>query len=528
MEARWYQSECSDALFDFVKNEKDHKIGKHPVGVVPTAGGKTFIICLTIDKILSAYPNSNILILSHVEEILEQNKEAIEDYFEIEIGLYSSGLGSKTIKKVTVAGIQSIYRKPHLFKQFDIILIDECHLVPPNGEGMYRSFLSALDAIYVGLTATHFRLGHGYIHEGEGALFTDIAYDLSEMDKFNRLVEEGYLAKLYTKRTDYTMDADGIKITGGDYNEKALSDAFDRMEITKRALDELIALGKNYKKWLLFAIDIQHAENINAYLLSQGVKSACVHSKMTLSRKVVIQDYRDDEYQCLVNVDVLTTGFNVPEVDLIGMLRPTKSPVIHVQTLGRGLRPAPGKDHCLVLDFAGNIRRLGPINDVQVKKKQKGESRGPVVKECPECTLMHHPSVRICPCGYEFPFKNSLTAVADAVDVIAQTKPKKQKWMEVRDVSYAIHQRAGKTPCVKVSYNTGLHSFNEWVHLDHDGYAKHKARHWVKVRWTGDMQYIPLTTRALFENKHLLLVPFAIYVDTSEKFPTILDARFDS
>lgn len=526
MEARWYQKECVDALFDFVAN-KDENAGKHPIGVVPTAGGKTFILCLFIDKWVTAFPNSNILILSHVEEILEQDAEAIKEYFGIEPGIYSSGLGKKEIKKITVAGIQSIHRKPELFSDFDIIIIDECHLVPTKGEGMYRSFLTELDATYVGLTATHFRLGHGYIHQGEGALFTDIAYDLSEMEKFNRLVDEGYLAKLYSKKPDLVFDTKNIPLKGGDYKEQALSDAFDRDEITRKAVAEIIHYGKNYKKWLIFTIDIQHAENVNAMLLDAGIKSVCVHSKMNMNRKTVISDYKNGTYQAIVNVDVLTTGFNVPSVDLIAILRPTKSPVIHVQTIGRGLRIAEGKDHCLVLDFAGNIAELGPINAVRIKQKQKGESGAPIIKECPDCQLMHHPSVKECPCGYEFKFKVGLTSSAQSSEVVLKETVKKIRWLEVKDTTFSVYQKAGKPPSLKVTYYCGIHSYNEWVHLDHEGYALHKARHWVRRRWTGDKESLPMTTSQLYNQRGRLKKTFAIYVDTSEKYPTIVDARFE-
>ena len=113
---RWYQTESSQALFHAVKDDKTI----HPVAVLPTGSGKTFTICELINLYLSHNPHANVLVLSHVREILEQNHEALEGFFEIDVGLYSAGLGSKTINKITVAGIQSCYKKPELLKSASI------------------------------------------------------------------------------------------------------------------------------------------------------------------------------------------------------------------------------------------------------------------------------------------------------------------------------------------------------------------------------------------------------------------------
>lgn len=524
MQDRWYQKECADALFDFVMSHIEAK-ELHPVAVIPTAGGKTHIACLFIDLILSVMPDANILISSHDSRIIEQDANAINNYFGFEPGIYSADLGIKTIRKITVASIQSIYKKAHLFKDFNICIIDEAHMIPVKGNGMYRSFLQAIDAIYVGLTGSPYRLGHGYIHEGEGALFTDVVYNLCDLEKFNRLVDEGYLAKLYSKRTDYTMDTDGIPMSMGDFNEQKLSFAFNREGITRKIVKEICYYGKHYKHWAVYCIDIEHAEQTAKFIREKGISVVCVHSKNPDSKQQ-IKDYKAGKYQCIVNVDMLTTGFDYPEIDLIAVLRPTKSPVIYVQINGRGLRPFWDKDHCLILDFAGNSSRLGPINDVRIAQKGKGKVGQAIIKECPECQLQWHPTVKVCACGYEFPFKVGLEAKAGQAEIVAKKKEDGKIWAEVKDITYSIHQRPGKIPCVCVTYNCGLQSFKDWVHLDHHGYAQHKARHWVRMRWTGTNESIPLTTADLYKRREYLKKPFAIYVDTSEKFPTILDSRF--
>lgn len=520
MQLRWYQNESVDALIEYLKKDD----AGHPIVVAPTGSGKTIILCEFVNRFLTEKIDSNILVLSHVKEILEQDHDALAKYFDgFSVGLYSKGLHSKTITKITVAGIQSVWRAVEKFSHFDIIIIDECHLVTIKQTGMYRKFLNGIDANYIGLTATPFRLGHGYIHQGKGALFTDIVYDLSSSKNFNRLVEEGYLTKLITKSTIMEMDTTEIRTRAGDFAQNDLSKTFDRKSITNNAVAEIIKFGKNYKKWLIFAIDIEHAEHISETLNFNGVKTLCVHSKMDDDRSKLINDFKKGEYRAIVNVDILTTGFDVPSIDLIAMLRPTKSPVIHVQTIGRGLRIAPGKDHCLVLDFAGNTERLGPINYIQIRNKEKSKKKGqPITKKCPDCGCIHHPTVKICDaCGHKFTFIEKLRSGASVAAIIREEL---ERWVNVSEVTYSIYTKSKKPDSLLVKYHCGLSVFREWVCFSHKGYPKYKADAWVRYRVRTD--YFPEDLGELYKNIHLLEKPKAIKVNTTEKFPRIVDSRF--
>ena len=244
---------------------------------------------------------------------------------------------------------------------------------------------------------------------------------------------------------------------------------------------DLIKAGSNYKKWLIFAIDIDHAEHIAEALIRSGIPTGIVHSRMDFDRDKMIRDFKDGVYKAIVNVNVLTTGFNDPEIDLIAMLRPTKSPIIHVQTIGRGLRIADGKDHCLILDFSGNTERLGPINDVHVYKKRKSTGEGEAItKRCPACDCIHHPSVKICDnCGHKFEFKSGLNINSTAAEIIASTRI---NWFDVSGINYVVHSKPNSPPSMKVQYNCGLRYFNEFVCIEHPGYAGHRAKHWARFR----------------------------------------------
>lgn len=522
MKLRWYQDEASKALFHSIKDSKE----THPVAVLPTGSGKSLTLAELINLYLSEKPTANILVLSHVREILEQNHSSLESYLKVGIGLYSAGLNSKKIEQITVAGIQSIYKKPELFKHVDVVIIDECHRIPINGETMYRSFLDNIEANYVGLTATPWRLKHGVLWEGEGALFNKCVYDLSSMKNYNRLVEEGYLSPMYGKGTGKKLDAkkEGVRTTAGDYNQKDLSMAFDREEITKAAIAEVMEFNDSRKLGLVFAIDIKHAENIAKIIEGYGEKVALVHSKMEMDRKEVISRIKALEYDYVVNVDVLTTGFDAPQIDLIVDLAPTKSPVKHVQKLGRGARVHPDKENCLILDFAGNIESLGPINCVQTPTKAKKSKGGePIMKECPECGMLNWPMVKNCEnCDCEFKFEEKIRTTASGSDVILKDPV---KWLSVSSVNYFVHSKKGATSSLRVEYKCGITTIKEWVTYDHKGFAGHKARNWVKYRLPKNHKK-PDNLAELFKIADLLMRPRKIQIDVTEKYPKVLDYSF--
>jgi superfamily II DNA/RNA helicase len=219
-----------------------------------------------------------------------------------------------------------------------------------------------------------------------------------------------------------------------------------------------------------------------------------------------------------------TTGFDFPGIDLIGMLRPTKSAVLWIQALGRGTRPSPDKKNCLVLDFAGNTRRLGPINDpiLPGKKGAKVGGQAPY-RVCPTCLSYCHASARICPdCGQEFPREAKLATTAYTDEVIAQSAPQIAPF-KVDKVIYSVHEKTGKPPSLQVSYYCGLRLFREWVCVEHDGYAGRKALEWWRARSNEKM---PDTVKEAAEAAEHLPVPKTIDVWVNTKYPTVTNYAF--
>ena len=223
----------------------------------------------------------------------------------------------------------------------------------------------------IGFTATPYRLDSGMLHEGKGALFTDIAYEVS----VRQLIDDGYLCPLVSKAAETKLDVSGVGSRGGEFIPGQLQAAVDLPEITEAAIDEVVRLGADRRSWLAFCAGVEHATHVAEAIRARGFTAATIFGDTPKpERDRIIAAFKRGEIRALASMGVLTTGFNAPGVDLIAMLRPTKSTGLYVQMAGRGTRLAPGKADCLVLDFAGNVARHGPID--AVKPKRPGSRRG--------------------------------------------------------------------------------------------------------------------------------------------------------
>jgi len=280
-ELRPYQDVAPKKVFDFLRNNPKG----HPLVAVPTGGGKTVILAEITKQAIKKWPKTKVLILSHVKEILSQNHKALEFHTGLRVGIYSAGIGLREVEQVTVASIQSVFRKPKLFEDYDLIIIDECHRIPRGDNTMYLKFFAGLkNPKYLGLTATPYRLGSGLIYGEEDSIFTELIYDLTTKEKFLQLIDDGYLCNLKVQATDMALNVNNIKTVAGDFDNKQMSQNLDVDRITKIAVKEIIRSGENYKKWLIFAIDIKHAENIAEELGKNDIPTMVVHSKMEFDR----------------------------------------------------------------------------------------------------------------------------------------------------------------------------------------------------------------------------------------------------
>lgn len=519
---RPYQEAAITAIYGYFEKAKGN-----PLVVIPTAGGKSLVIAAFIEGVLKAWPDQRVLVVTHVRELIAQNHaEMIGLWPDAPAGIYSAGLGRRDAQaRVLFAGIQSIHDKASRIGHADLVLIDEAHLIPGNSSTMYRRFLADLQAInpvlkVIGFTATPFRLDSGMLHEGDGALFTDIAFEVSVRD----LIDRGYLCPLVSKQTTTRLDVTGVGTRGGEFIARDLEDAVDQDEITRAAVAEVIAHGEARKSWLAFCSGVRHATHVAEEFRRCGVSCATIFGATPKDeRDRIIASFKRGEIRALASMGVLTTGFNAPAVDLIAMLRPTKSAGLYVQMAGRGTRLSPGKENCLVLDFAGNVRRHGPIDLVRPKRPGGPGDGPPPTKVCPQCQSILPIAALDCPdCGYEFPGREvTIEPSASTLEVLSSCKP---QWLSVSDVTYQRHQKSGGRVSLKVTYRCGLAFHTEWVCFEHDGYPRRKAEGW----WRDRAPEIPVpdcVARAL-ELAKGLRCPSEIAVRPAGRFTEITAHRF--
>lgn len=338
------------------------------------------------------------------------------------------------------------------------------------------------------------------------------------------LIDQGYLSPLISKRMATQIDITGVGTRGGEFIAKDLEAAVDQDSITQAAVDEIFSYGKGRRSWLIFCAGVDHAYHVRDAIRARGVScETIVGDTPGAQREAIINDFKAGRIQCLTNANVLTTGFNAPGVDLLAMLRPTKSAGLYVQIVGRGCRLAPGKTDCLVLDFAGNIARHGPIDAIKPKRPKGGEDGVAPTKACPKCSSIVHASVRECPdCGHVFPPPElKLDAKASNLDILTSGK---SQWVPVTRVSYARHDKPGKPPSLRVDYWSGLTHHSEWVCIEHQGYPRQKAATW----WANRAQGVPLPRRVdeAIACSAKLRCPSEIAVRPSGRYTEIVGAKF--
>jgi DNA repair protein RadD len=276
---------------------------------------------------------------------------------------------------------------------------------------------------------------------------------------------------------------------------------------------------------LLFCAGVGHAEHVRDEVRKRGFTCETIsHQTPKEERDDIINGFKSSDIRALASMNVLTTGFNATAVDLIAMLRPTKSTGLYVQMAGRGTRLSPGKSDCLVLDFAGNIMRHGPIDAVRPRKPGNGFDAPAPAKICPECDTIVAAAARECPdCGYVWPAPEpKLATTASDMEILSNRIP--ETWLDVNHISYRRHDKPGKPPSLRVTYQCGLAQHEEWICIEHDGYARDRAKEWWRMRTGGPG--VPSSVNAALLRVRELRPPKAIRVRPAGKYTQIIGARF--
>lgn len=485
MELRPYQRQAVEAVYDFLRTRDDN-----PCVVISTAGGKTAVMATICRDAVQRW-QGRVLILAHVRELLEQAAEKLHLVApDLPVGIYSAGLKRRDLGyAVTLAGIQSIYEKACDIGPVDLILIDEAHMVPVEDDGMYRQFLADAKAInpcvrIIGLTATPFRMKSGTICAPDNIL-NAVCFEIGVRE----LIVQGFLCPLRTKAGSLKPDTEKLHVRGGEYIAGEVEDLMDEDNLVLSACRELIEHTQERRSVLIFASGVRHGQHI-CRVMSERHHVECgfvCGETLPFERDSLLKRFREGSLKYLCNVNVLTTGFDAPHIDCVALVRPTLSPGLYYQMVGRGFRLHPGKADCLVLDFGGNVLRHGPVDQLRVSPAVNGSGEAPA-KECPQCHAVIAAGYANCPeCGHEFPDRNRRRheATASSEGILSDQTSRTEH--EVTAVFYSVHIKRGAPPdaprTMRVDYRVGFNEYaSEWICFEHKGFARQKAEQWWSRR----------------------------------------------
>jgi DNA repair protein RadD len=382
---RPYQQEAVDATLDHFR-----KSDESAVIVLPTGAGKSLVIAE-----LARLARRKILVLTHVKELVEQNHSKYEGH-GLAGGIYSAGLKRKeSHHQVTFASVQSVAANLDQFRdEYSLVIIDECHRVSGEEASQYQQIIELLkqqnDSLKVlGLTATPYRLAMGWIYRyhyrgfvrsEEDKPFQHCIYELP----LSYMINRGYLTRpelvnAAVAQYDFSSLAQN---RFGEYAEKDINQLLSKHKrVTRAIIDQVVELAAERQGVMVFAATVEHAREITGYL-PENQTALVTGATDQKDRDLLIQRFKQRQLKYLVNVSVLTTGFDAPHVDLIAILRPTQSVSLYQQMVGRGLRLDDGKKDCLVMDYAGNHVNL---HHPEVGEPKPNPDSEPVQVFCPGC-----------------------------------------------------------------------------------------------------------------------------------------------
>jgi len=383
---RDYQQTAVDNVVKFFRKSKE------PAAVVlPTGSGKSLVIAE-----LARIAKGRVLVLAHVKELVEQNHEKYTSY-GLSAGVFSASLGKKDKHEKAIFGsVQSIARAPDdFFADFSLLVIDECHRVADDSDTQYQEVIRKLrfcnpELRILGLTATPYRMGLGWIYErsqtGEikteqPRFFKQCVFELP----LTFMIKNRYLTvpvKVDIPVTSY--DFSELSETGRMYSTTEVEELLKNQKaLTPLIINNIVDITERYhrKGVMIFSASVRHAEEIVSYL-PLGQARLVIGDTDMAARDRIVTDFKAMKFKYLVNVSVLTTGFDAPHVDVIAILRPTESNSLYQQIVGRGLRLAPNKKDCYILDYTG----MGhDIYAPEISDKRPSKDTVPVIVPCPDC-----------------------------------------------------------------------------------------------------------------------------------------------
>lgn len=360
---RPYQKEAVDAGVDFFKSDSN----KNKILILPTGAGKSVVIA----NILAPLEGKTI-ILQPSKEILEQNfAKYISSGYRASI--YSASAGQKKVDTITFCTIGSIINKKHLFYGLEHIIIDECHLVNAKG-GMYEEFISAFPkAKVLGLTATPYRLHNSmegaqlkFLTRTRPKIFDEVLYYVQNSELF----DNGYLSKLeYFAFNVVDRSMLQMNSSGTDFTEQSLRRYYKVIDMPSKIVEYSIRLLAKRKNLLIFCSLIEEAETVSKRIPGSVVLTGSTRKE---DREKILTQFKSGKIRCVVNVGVLTTGFDYPELECVLIARSTMSLALYYQIVGRAMRISPKKENAWIVDLGGNINFFGKIETMKIEQTPNG------------------------------------------------------------------------------------------------------------------------------------------------------------
>lgn len=505
-----------------------------------TGAGKTILFSSLIKHCITTF-DMRVAVIAHREILVRQAYEKLLQVWPEGrdlIGIACASVSSKAdlTKPVLIASPQTLVNRLDKMDPIHWVILDECHRVPPkNKTSQYRTMLEKMEKAYpdlrvLGVTATPFRLGHGFIY-GDKASAKNWWSKMHCQISIGTLQESGFLVPYRAKEAeDISTDLQSVKKTGGDYNMGDLEDVMTKKVHIQNAVTAVERHAADRKSIVVFCTTIKHAETVSEAFRDSGQTSACVHSMMdSEERRANLGAFDAGDIRVICNVGVLTEGWDSTGVDCIVMCRPTMSPALYVQIVGRGLRLHEGKDDCLILDLSGNCMKHGDPNDplIEIPGKRKPREQEKQGKTCPECQEIVSPGIFECPgCGYQWerPVVVESKGVTEFRDVkfksaSAPSRLEVQSW-RMEDYTSKAGNRMAKLTIYCKSGGIAPVVVNHF--LDFDGaassYGQRKAREW----WTRVADPVSL------EGNIPLSVDDAMsFLNCIENFPTHITVAYD-
>ncbi len=502
-ELREYQKRCCQSVWEALEQGEDALLQ------APTGAGKSLIVAAITNRLVNVVPGGRVLILVDREILVTQLRDSLSKFYpNIQVGIVCAGASNSKdcTKQVTVASRQTLVNHFHEMPPVQLLIADEAHLLkPPRAEQQPDQYASIINRMteynpkmrIFGCSATPYRLANGFIygkahHPDDHPYFSGLTAKIT----FKELTEAGYLAPLVGEIQESNIDLSNVTTIAGEYNLGQLSD------VMAQHVDTVAEAINNYapdrKRIMVFCVDIAHAEKV-----AEMTGGFAFHSKLPkIARYAALQGFETGKIRVMCSVATLTTGFDNPKVDCIVMARPTKSPALHIQMIGRGLRTSEGKENCLLIDLTNNTKDHLPTNDldnvfVNIPSGRGGDGEAPF-KICPgimpdgsQCLTELHPKLVFCPeCGFHF---EQLVAevLPDLKSVLFNNlEPEPPEALYIREIQYLLYQSKKEKWMMKVVYDVGTdfmpRQVNEFIMFPdfYSGFPVTKSRDWWESRTT--------------------------------------------